>query len=43
MTHISAIDFEGGPMIGIGDVVGGLKINKIWHSKEHQCYMIELI
>ena len=43
MTHINAIDFEGGPMIGVGDVVEGVKINKIWHSKEHQCYLVELI
>lgn len=43
MTHINAIDFEGGPMIGIGDVVGGFKINRIYHSRENQCYLVELI
>lgn len=43
MTHINAIDFEGGPMMGVGDVVDSFKINKIWHSKEHQCYLVELI
>lgn len=43
MSNINALDFEGGPMVGIGDIVENLKVNKIWHSKEHQCYLIELI
>ena len=41
---ITAIDPEGGPMIGIGDAITkNLCVNEIWHSKEKQGYLIELI
>lgn len=43
-SNISAIDPEGGPMLGVGDsVTETLCINKIWHSKIHQGYLVELI
>lgn len=43
-SKITAVDPEGGPMLGIGDAVTDkLSINKIWHSKEHQGYLFELV
>ena len=43
-SKVTAIDPEGGPMLGVGDAITPeLCINKIWHSKEHQGYLLELI
>lgn len=40
---ISAIDFEGGPMLSVGnEIQDNLYVNKIWHSGDNKAYLVEL-
>lgn len=45
-SYMDAIDPSGGPILGVGDCLGKngeFIINKIYHSKEHRGYIIEVI